>query len=203
MMDYFALLNEPRRPWLDADSLKKKFLTLSASTHPDRVHAATPEEKATANKQFAELNTAYNCLREPKDRLRHLLELELGAKPKDLQEIPPDLADLFLEVARLRQETRSFLAERTKADSPMLQLQFFERSHGWIERLQQMQRRLNEQQSTILATLRVLNSEWQRTETKSPERARFLPRLEEIWRLLSFYSRWSSQLQEAIVQLAL
>src|SRR5688572_12200564 len=104
MADYFALLDEPRRPWLDSDSLKQKFLTLSTSAHPDRVHTATPTEKEFANRRFSDLNAAFTCLREPKDRLRHLLELELGAKPKDLQEIPPDPADLFLEIAGLRQE---------------------------------------------------------------------------------------------------
>ena len=126
MDDYFALLDEPRRPWLDADRLKKKFLTISATAHPDRVHTATPAEKESANQRFTELNAAFNCLREPKDRLRHLLELELGAKPKDLQEIPPDLADLFLEVARLRQEASAVIAEKAKTTSPMLQLQWFE-----------------------------------------------------------------------------
>ena len=40
MTDYFALLNEPRRPWLDADLLKQTFLTLSAGAHPDKIHSA-------------------------------------------------------------------------------------------------------------------------------------------------------------------
>ena len=83
--DYFTLLGEPRRPWLDPDSLKQKFLTLSATVHPDKVHSVTETEKNTASKKFAELNTAYHCLAHPKSRLLHLLELELGAKPKDIQ----------------------------------------------------------------------------------------------------------------------
>ena len=35
--DHFALLNETRRPWLDADLLKQKFHTLSGSLHPDKI----------------------------------------------------------------------------------------------------------------------------------------------------------------------
>ena len=48
MTDYFALLGETRRPWLDTEALKAKFLTLTASVHPDRVHNATPTEKQIA-----------------------------------------------------------------------------------------------------------------------------------------------------------
>ena len=82
MIDYFTLLNEPRRPWLDAELLKQKFLALSATVHPDRVHNLGEAERAAAQERYTELNTAYNCLREPKERLQHLLQLELGALPR-------------------------------------------------------------------------------------------------------------------------
>ena len=88
MIDSFALLAEPRRPWLDPDLLKQKFLTLAAGLHPDRFHNAGELEKAGASRRYADLNAAYHCLAAPKSRLRHLLELELGAKPKDIQQIP-------------------------------------------------------------------------------------------------------------------
>jgi DnaJ-domain-containing protein 1 len=97
MTDNFALLNEPRRPWLEPDLLKQKFLALSANAHPDKIHSASESDKSAAAKQFSELNAAYNCLLEPKLRLLHLLELELGAKPKDIQTDPAALADLFAE----------------------------------------------------------------------------------------------------------
>src|SRR5947209_8387527 len=103
MLDYFALLNQPRRPWLDADLLQQTFLALSAEAHPDRVHNAEEANKSRAQHRFTELNAAYNCLREPKTRLRHLLELEAGAKPADMQAIPPQLMNAFLEVSQLLQ----------------------------------------------------------------------------------------------------
>ena len=68
MTDYFALLDEPRRPWLEPDSLKARFLALSAEVHPDRLHNAPEAQKQAANQQCAELNSAYRCLREPKER---------------------------------------------------------------------------------------------------------------------------------------
>ena len=74
MNDCFALLNEPRRPWLDTESLKTKFFSLSAAFHPDRVHGGTQAEKSAAQQRYAELNAAYNRLRDPKERLLHFLE---------------------------------------------------------------------------------------------------------------------------------
>ena len=88
MTDNFLLLDEPRRPWLDADALKRKFLARSAEVHPDRTHNAAESEKLAANQRYTALNAAYNCLREPKDRVRNLLELELGQKPSDLTSVP-------------------------------------------------------------------------------------------------------------------
>src|SRR6266545_1175670 len=98
--NHFAVLNEPRRPWLDAELLKGKFLALSASVHPDRVHNLDEAKRAAAQEHYTELNAAYTCLREPKERLRHLLELELGALPKDIQRIPSELMDLSLEIGQ-------------------------------------------------------------------------------------------------------
>src|SRR5271154_3623600 len=111
MTDNFALLNEPRRPWLDVDLLKQIFIAQSANFHPDKIHSASDADKNAAAKQFADLNAAYNCLAEPKSRLLHLLELELGAKPKDIQQIPTALADLFAEIATVCHRADDFITE--------------------------------------------------------------------------------------------
>ena len=203
MTDYFALLQEPRRPWLDPALLKAKFLARSAELHPDRVHGAAEPEKAAAAQRYVELNSAFNCLREPKARLRHLLQLELGRKPEDLQEIPADLADLFIDVAQLCRQANAFLAERASVSSPVLRVQLFERGQEWAERLGAMQGRVGERHEKLIRELQDLDAEWNETQGNTAARAPLLRRLEEIHRLLSFYTRWNSQIQEAIVQLML
>src|SRR3954470_14391797 len=85
MTDYFALLNEPRRPWIDSESLKAKFHAISGDLHPDRVHAEPESQKREAQNAYTELNAAYRCLGDRKERLFHLLCLELGSKPPDVQ----------------------------------------------------------------------------------------------------------------------
>lgn len=201
MTDYFALLNEPRRPWLDADLLKQKFLALSANLHPDRIHSAGESDKSNATKKFTELNSAYNCLAEPKLRLLHLLELELGAKPKDIQTIPAALADLFAEVADHCRSADAFLAEKNKATSPLLRVQLFERGQDWIEKLNGLQQTLNALREKLHRELRALDAKW--ISANATSRLEILPKLEVLYRLFGYFNRWNSQIQEHIVQLSL
>jgi len=198
--DNFALLNEPRRPWLEADLLKQKFLALSANLHPDRIHSASESDKIAATKKFTELNAAYNCLAEPKLRLLHLLELELGAKPKDIQQIPAALADLFAEVANSCRSADGFLVEKNKATSPLLQVQLFECGQNWVEKLNGLQRKLNELREQLTGELKALDTRWILANAVS--RREILPKLEELYRLFGYFNRWNGQIQERIVQLS-
>src|SRR5439155_5175499 len=160
MIDYFALLNEPRRPWLDPGSLKRKFLALSAKSHPDRVHNASAVEKRDAQQRYTELNAAYNCLRETKERLLHLLELERGEKPNQVQNIPPELMNLSLEVSGICRQTDAFLAEKAGVSSPVLKVQLFERGHEWTEKLMADQKRVNSWHEHLLAELKAIDASW-------------------------------------------
>ena len=201
MTDFFALLKEPRRPWLDADSLKQKFLAQSANLHPDKIHSAGESEKSAAAKQFAELNAAYNCLLEPKLRLLHLIELESGAKPKDIQQIPPALADLFAGIAAVCHKADEFLAGKSKVTSPLLQVQLFERAQDWIEQLNSLQRKLNELREKLTGELKSLDEKW--IVNNSGTRGDLLKKLEELYRLFGYFNRWNNQIQERVVQLTL
>ena len=201
MIDNFALLNETRRPWLDSDLLKQKFLALSASLHPDRIHSASEADKIEATKKFTELNAAFHCLSEPKLRLLHLLELELGAKPKDIQTIPSALADLFAEIATGCRHVDGFLAEKNRATSPLIQVQLFGRGQDWVEKLNGLQGKLNALRARLTEELKSLDEQWIATGINS--RREILPRVEEVYRLFGYFNRWHSQLQERVVLLSL
>src|SRR4030095_1763162 len=115
MINYFAVLDEPRRPWLDPEALKAKFHSLSAIFHPDRVHGQSEADRKAAQERYTPLTAAYQCLREMKTRLHHLLELERGAKLQEVQEIPPETMDLFFQVGKLCRETDQFLFEKRQS----------------------------------------------------------------------------------------
>ena len=203
MTDNFALLDEPRRPWIDSDSLKEKFLALSSQVHPDRVHRASETERRAAGERYSEFNAAYNCLREPKDRLRHLLELELGAKPADVQLVPPELMDSFFEVGQLCREADAFLKEKEMVTSPILKVRLFERSQELTDQFNAARRRINVHQDELLLELKLMNSAWESRAQSGAAREKLpLGRLEQIYRLLGYFSRWSAQIQERIVQLS-
>jgi len=199
MADYFALFNETRRPWLDGEALKQKFLALSATVHPDRVHNLGEGERAAAQDRYTELNTAYNCLREPKERLQHLLQLELGALPKDIQRIPSDLMDLSLEVGKACREADVFLAEKATVTSPLLQVAFFQRGQEFSDKLQAIRGRVNSMNDRLNQELQEIDAAW---ESATTPRSALLQRLEELYKLLSYFARWNAQLQERVVRLS-
>ncbi|WCJ60512.1 hypothetical protein NXS98_05110 [Fontisphaera persica] len=199
-------MNEPRRPALEVEALKERFLQLSNAVHPDRFHHTSEAECRAATERYAELNAAFQCLSEPKERLLHLYELEAGQRPKDIQRIPPGTMDLFVEVGQLCRDVDAFLAERAKAESPMVKVQLFARGLEWVDKLQQVQAHVNARREELMAELQALNAAWEKAPpVGSPDRAAALPleRLEQIYRILSYINRWSGQLQERLVQLSL
>jgi len=188
MIDYFAVLDEPRLPWLDPEALKAKFLSLSAAVHPDRVHGQSEADRKAAQERYTQLNAAYQCLRDTKARLQHLLELERGGKLQDVQDIPAETMDLFFRVGKLCREADQFLAQKRQIDSPLLKVQMFERS-------QPLQEALNGRAADLRTRISALESD---LKANPP-----VTRLEAIYRLVSYYTRWLGQLQERAVQLAL
>ena len=206
MLDYFALSQEPRRPWISLDLLKAKFLAVSAELHPDRVHSATEQEKLAANERYADINSAYNCLREPRDRLLHLLEIELGTKPKDTERLPELAADLFFHIGQTCREVDLFVNGRSRAASPMLQVQAFQRALEWIDELNALKQSIKSHYEHTLDELKVMNAAWEAApQVGSAERRAALPleRLEQVYRTLSYLSRWNEKIQARIVQLSI
>jgi DnaJ-domain-containing protein 1 len=202
--DYFSLLNEPRRPWLDTEQLKARFISLSAECHPDR--ATTPGERAAATTRFTELNAAHNCLRDPRERLHHLLALEGQSDARQVRSVPPAVAELVLPAEQLCREVTAFLGEQAKATSPLVQAQQFERALDWQERVAAMQQRLAGHRARLDETARALNAVWEQADSlPAHQRAAALPlaQLEELYRAYSYVTRFQQQLQERFVQLAL
>jgi curved DNA-binding protein CbpA len=201
MTDYFALLDEPRRPWLDPEALKEKFFNLSTMTHPDRVHNLGEGERATAQERYVELNVAYNVLREPKNRIRHLLTLELGVTPTDIQQIPQTLMDFFMEVGQRCKRADHLVAEKVKTTSPLIKVQLFERSHQETEALLELQQRLVAKRNSLIVSLKHIDNDW--TVVPAPaKRFELLQQLAELHRLFSYFDRWTGQVQERIARLS-
>jgi DnaJ-domain-containing protein 1 len=203
--DYFSLLQQPRLPWLDEKAVQAKFLALSAEAHPDRLRDGTAADYSLATQRFSALNGAWTCLRDPKERLRHLLELEQGSKPGLLERLPAAHADFFFRLGDLCREVDRFLAEKAKATSPLLKVQRFQETMDWTSRLQQLQGTVQTRITALDAQLRELNQAWEAAPAVgTPQRVEVLPleRLESIFREWSYLARWAGQIRERLLQLA-
>jgi len=203
MPDCFAVFDEPRRPWIDPEALKQKYLARSAEAHPDRVHHGSQAERQSAQQRYTELNSAYQCLRDPKERLRHFLELERGAKPAEVQNVPPDLMNLFMEVSGLCREADSFLTEKARVSSPLLLVPLFERGHQYLQKVSGLIAEIGSRREQLLTELKAIDDDWAAMSDRgAPACGATLPRLEELYRLFGYYARWTSQLAERQLSLS-
>lgn len=206
MTDCFALLGEPRRPGLDIESLKARFHSLAAESHPDRFHNAGEAERLAATERHSALNSAFAILRDPKERLGHLLELELSGKLRSIDSVPADLMDLFMDLGNLCRAVDQFLSSREAVTSPLLKVRQFQQGMVWTERLTTA----NQPLLATIEEIRRNTAEWNSLWDSAPaigsaERAAALPlaALEDAFRRISFLTRWQAQLRERIARLAM
>lgn len=202
MTDYFALLEEPRRAWLDPEELKERFHRLSADAHPDRVHQLNEADRSVAQARFVELNAAYNCLRNPKDRLRHLLQLETERIPGDINQIPSELLELFTKVGQVCRDADTLLAGKEATSSPLLKVQWFQKSQASTDELLQLQQILNLKRAALDEQLRSIDKSSWGSDSSAESRSRTVQRLESILHLYGFYDRWIAQLHERVARLS-
>jgi hypothetical protein len=187
--DSFALLDQPRRPWLDDEALREVFHRHAAAQHPD-----APEGDAAA---FAELNAAFAILRDPVPRLRHLLALEDPAALQRATPIPPDLADLFSTVATARQAILSFITRRSAATSALARALLAGDEATVRTKAATARAALDTARAQALAELHALDAGWI-TENPKP-----IAVLTALYGRFAFLEKWDGQLREAALALDL
>ncbi len=204
MTDLFEVMAEPHRPWLNPEALKNRFLQLSTHLHPDRTHGYASEEKAEAHRRFTELNTAYRCLQDPHQRLKHLLELETGTPPSPVNEIPASLLDAFAKIGALCRDSDAILARKSSTTSPLMRVGLFTEAQQSIGRLAEAQREIAARRDSLLRRLEALDARWiQNQHSRLSQPDDLLSELADVYRLLGYLQRWHGQLRERIVQLSL
>jgi curved DNA-binding protein CbpA len=179
MTDYFALLQQPRQPWLDSEELKKRYQQLTLAQHPDRKGA----DESSAD--FARVNEAYRVLADPKLRLQHLLQLS-GMDPNADQAIPQELLDLFTGIGSFVQKTDELL-QRVNAMQNALTRSLIRpeiaAQQKEAEALLEQTRRLYDE---AMEEIRALNETW----TQLPQQ------LVQLSRRFAYLTRWMHQLEE-------
>ncbi len=74
-MNYFSLFNLPSDFTLDSAALEAAYFAAQRQYHPDRFVNKSSSEKRSAEQKSADINEAYNALKNPLKRAQHLLAL--------------------------------------------------------------------------------------------------------------------------------
>jgi len=202
MQDYFALLELPRLPWLNPETVKEHFIRLSSPLHPDRQSQAGTE--SSGNSRYAELNEAQRALSETRSRLRHLIELETGAPPSDINQVPEAVSDVFFEASQAIRPAEAFVRNRPAEQSAMQKVKRMEESLGHMERLKEVHERIQGLCVELEKRLEAMNEEFAGSRERAEAgggRERQLKELADIWRDYSYLSKWRSQIRELQMRL--
>ena len=195
MTDYFALLDQPRAPWLDPDELKETYHRKTLQAHPDAQTSRPGPD--TTGAAFTSLNEAYQVLQDPKRRLHHLLSLEGRAPSSADQTVPKELHDLFPAVGALAQRANRLLEKiritpnalsRSLLKPQILELQ---------KETKELREKIQDLSDASLNQLRQINTAW----AKNP--AEQIEDLSNLYFAFAYLTRWSTQLDEMTFQLSL
>ncbi len=143
--NYFELFGLPANFDLDGSSLTERYRDLQKVFHPDRFASASVQERRLSLQQAAQINRAYDTLRDPLARARYLLTLQ-GLEYNDESSTISDLE--FLEE---QMELRERLADIRHESDPASVL------HDFMAQLDVRKREYIEVLSGLFATSEVVD----------------------------------------------
>ncbi len=185
MTDYFAVLQQPRKPWLDLELLKQRYQALTLTAHPDQ------KRTNQSSLDFTTVNEAYRCLKDPKLRLQHLLRLE-GHDPNASQSIPQELLELFSRVGSFLQATDRLLERLNGAQNALakslIQSDILTSRNETEEILGKLRRLYTEAEEEA----RRLNDFW----VSAPQA------IGQLYGRFAYLTRWTEQVEERQFQLS-
>jgi DnaJ-class molecular chaperone len=183
MTDYFALLQQPRKPWLDPDELKQKYQELTLAAHPDRARSDD------TGLDFATITEGYRVLRDDRLRIQHLLKLE-GHAAGSGQAVPGELIDLFPEIGDFIGATDNLLERSANAQNALskslLRSEILQKQKLGETILQ----KLTQWHEEALRDLRSLNDIWANDSAKA------VAQLNDLQQRLAYLTRWIEQVRE-------
>ncbi|PTY01936.1 hypothetical protein DB346_10830 [Verrucomicrobia bacterium LW23] len=190
----FAVFGLEPRPLLDQDALKEQFARATAENHPDRFAHLPEAEKVVAEARYTAINRAFQTLRDSKERLLHLFELDTGAKPRDIMRIPPGTMDLFVEIGQACQAADTYFKDKAEAFGALAKAKLAKTGIELLQKLQALANKVNEWEKGLDAEMAALDARWIAGDHQSAA-------LETLYRKFSYSARWKQQLDERIVTL--
>lgn len=180
MTDAFATLGLPRRAALNTEALQNAYAVHSRTAHPD--HGGN---EAAA----ADLNAAYEILRAPEKRLKHLLELAAPEDAKKWRTVPLDdgMMKLFSELGTALDSSARFIERKSKSQTALARALLANEEMKQRESLEQLgfeiERRRNEFESQLSAA----ESDW--------------AKLAAMQAKFAYLTKWQTQVRERLLPL--
>ena len=115
-MNYFSLLNLPESFTLDSSTLETVYFTAQRRFHPDRFVGKSEGERLAAAQKSADINQAYEILKNPLKRAQHVLALQGIMVGTDHDSVKPS-QELLMEVMEWREEPQRFDLAKLKEES--------------------------------------------------------------------------------------
>ena len=187
MIDYFALLEQPRQPWLDPVALKAKFLERTRESHPDVA--------AAESIGFDQVNIAYQTLADPKRRLQHLLGLEGAAPGENMTSLPGEINELFSEIGRINLRAARLQALYQETTSTLGKALLTSEAEEVRLALRGISERLEAASASDAEELHEANELW----TRDSSAAR--PILNNLYQRFSYLTKWREQIREKLLDL--
>lgn len=190
MTDAFAQLGLPRCAALEEEALKSAWLERGRAAHPDQ----SGGDAALS----AEINAAYELLREPESRLKHLVELEHAGDAAAWATVPMEesLMRVFMGLGPVLQRVEAFARKKQAATSALAQALL---AGEQMRAQEQVEEKLAE-----LADLReALEAELPGVDTlrAAGDAAAALERMRVLRAKFAYVGKWQRQAREALMRL--
>jgi curved DNA-binding protein CbpA len=192
MTDHFAVLEQPRRPWLEPEQLKEQYQRLAAEHHPDR-----KSQGDRVPSPFTAVNEAYRVLSNPRLRLHHLIDLETqGVARTETSEVAAELAEIFMEAAHVVSLTDAHLRKLEQATSALTKSLRQTEAINLRKNVDLLLERLQQSYAKAERDLQRADETWSK-DLSIP-----VDELQELARRFTFLERWIGQLRERQFQLS-
>ncbi len=189
MSDAFALLGLPRQASLEPEAVKTAYIERCRDAHPDRAEGDA--------RLSAELNAAYELLREPEGRLKHLLDLEGGAEATAWATVPMDetLMQLFSRLGSLLTRLDGWVKRHETAASALARALLASEQMTLQEEVENVLADLEQQRAELTSRL----PETDQLRKVNPPAA--TAQMRTLRAHFAYLSKWTTQAREALLKL--
>lgn len=97
MKNHFEWFDIPAQYVLDLDQLEQRYLSKSKELHPDFHRGGVSVQHELSQDLAAQLNQAYQTLKDPFRRADYLIQLRAGPTPSQVRDVPQEFLEQVLD----------------------------------------------------------------------------------------------------------